>query len=108
MIMRKFVIVLGRHGTHRRQVLAGHKGEIVMFIVISHIESQPVERSVVTVGFLTTVHDVMFSDKVSCHGVDPHSKQGSNTEVGETSKAIKVENDQIKGQTANDIDDFKS
>ena len=71
---------MARNGGRRSRRIGGREGgptwdvgEVMVLVVIPHVEREPVERAVVGVGLLPGLVDEMFCDKMTGHGVHAHA-----------------------------------
>jgi len=55
----------------------------MVLVVISYVETNPVEASVIRVRFLSLDEDVMFRDEVSSDGVQSTSKDDRSSQISE-------------------------
>lgn len=51
----------------------GDIGEIVVFVVIAHVQGEPVQRAIVRVRLLPGLVNEVFGDEMPRHGVHPHA-----------------------------------
>ena len=72
-MVRKRFVVLGGDATHLGEPGAGYVGEVVVLVVVAHVEGEQVESAVVRVRFLTANEGVVFGDEVSGHGMQSHA-----------------------------------
>src|SRR5262249_35663391 len=63
------VIVLRSENAQPRQIIPGNGREIMMFVVVAHVQANTIYRSVVTVGLLVRIVRVMFLDPASANRV---------------------------------------
>ncbi len=79
MALREVVIELRGDSSHFRESPTWHIREIVVFVVISDIPANPIQRTVVRVGLvlrLTSrerIENVVLGDEVASNGVEAHA-----------------------------------
>ena len=106
----------------------------MVFVMVAHIEGQPIEGTIIRVGLLTFLVHIVLGNKMACHGMDAHpwnqwkdrqvhqmprlvtfddssisfslTKDGANDHIEHRLEAPKVVDRGIKAQLGDDIDDF--
>jgi len=106
MIMGYIIIKLWRNSPHLSQILSTNKGEVMVLIVIPYMESEPIQRSVVTISLLFLVHDIMLGDEMTSDGMDSHTQQSSKNEVGNSRKSKEIINDGVESDGGSIIKEF--
>mmetsp|Transcript_35610 Transcript_35610/g.80179 ORF Transcript_35610/g.80179 Transcript_35610/m.80179 type:complete len:246 (-) Transcript_35610:293-1030(-) len=102
--MRHLVIVLVRHASHVRQVLAAYVAEVVVLIVIAHVEREPIQRTIVAVRLLTPVHHVVLRNEMSRDRMEAHAEQCAHDQVHELPESPDVYNRRIECNRARYVD----
>lgn len=67
--------------TYHGQPAAWNAGEVVVLIVVAHIEGEKVERAVVGIGLVALEEHVMLSDEVARDRVKAHAQHGAGQHV---------------------------
>ena len=93
---------LANHG----QLESRDSGKVVMFIVITYIECDKIEPSVVRIRFLALHKSVMLRDKVSSDWVNPHTKQSGSKVKQQGLDAKKVGKGSIKCNGGDIVSEF--
>ena len=89
MIFETFV-EFRRQRSEFRQVVPGDRRQIVMLVVITHVERQPIDRPIITVGLLIRIIRVMFLDPTCAHRMQPDGKEKRKCEIKESRPAAKI------------------
>ena len=75
------VVVLGGQALHLGQAGIRDVGEVVVLVVVAHVEEDEVERSVVRVRGLAAAEEVMLGDEVTSQGVQTQAQQSARHQV---------------------------
>lgn len=73
----KWIVEFGCDATHHGKLESGDARKVMVFVVISDVEGDQVQHSVVGVSFLALLEDVMLGDEMPSDGVDSHAQQSS-------------------------------
>jgi len=79
----------------------------MVFVVISHVESDAVQDSVVRVGFVSFAEHVVLGDEVASHGMRPHGHQRSSHHVHQGLGSASVEHKSVEAELNKNIEDFE-
>jgi len=64
-VVRQLIVELWSQGLQLGEIAPCDVWEIVMLVMVAHVESKHVERTVVGVGFYLACENVMFREEVS-------------------------------------------
>lgn len=101
------VIVLRCHLPHLWQSAPRDIREVVVLIVITHIEGDIIERPIITVRLETFVEHVVLRDEVSSHWMESHSQQGSPSQIEYPLSSKVIKHQEVAGELDNVVDDFQ-
>eukprot|EP00160_Parvularia_atlantis_P010085 Unigene1986_Nuclearia_a/m.6185 Unigene1986_Nuclearia_a/g.6185 ORF Unigene1986_Nuclearia_a/g.6185 Unigene1986_Nuclearia_a/m.6185 type:complete len:385 (+) Unigene1986_Nuclearia_a:121-1275(+) len=102
-VVRQRAVQLGRHGLELRQAGPGDVGEVVVLVVVAHVEREPVERAVVRERLMRACEDVVLADKVPRTRVQRAREERRGEEVQQRAEAEKVVDDGVKGKLNNPV-----
>ncbi len=100
-VTRQVVVEFGCHLLHLGQSVAGYVGEVVVLVVVAHVEGDQIERAVVRVGLVALDEHVVLGDEVAGDGVEAETEQKSEPHVAQRLDAKEVED----GVVEHDLDD---
>ena len=80
--------------------------KIVVFVVIAHIKTNPVEDAVVGIGFLALFKDKVFVDEVACNRMEAIAKEGTQQKIPHSSPTEIIDHQQISYHNNGNIDPF--
>ena len=69
-----------RLSTYQWQVVTGDTGEVVVFHVVTHIEGDPIEGSIVGVSLVALQEHIMLSHKVTRDRVQAQTQEAAASE----------------------------
>jgi hypothetical protein len=96
---RDGVVKLGRELPERRQPRPGHRGEIVVLVVVADVVGEDVERAIVRVRLLVeAVPEVVLGDEVAGERVERAGEEGGEEEVEEGGPAPGADDERVEGE----------
>lgn len=106
MIMWNVIVIFRCHTSNMRQILARHKWEIMMFIVISYMECKPIPWSIVGICLLIGVHDIMLGYEVPRSRMQSHTQQCPEDQICQSSSSCPLVYHGVKCKGCEVIDVF--
>lgn len=67
--------------SHLREPPSRDAGEVVVLVVVAHVEGEQVEGTVVRVGLMALQEHVVLGDEVTRDGMQPHAQHGTSQHV---------------------------
>ena len=71
----QIIVKLRRHGSQFRQIVPWDRRQIVVLIVITHVQRHPIDWPVITERLLVEVVSIMLLNPACPHGVQSNGKQ---------------------------------
>ena len=103
-VVGEVVVVLGGQALDLGQARVGDVGEVVVLVVVAHVEEDKVERAVVGVRGLPPAEQVVLRDEVAGQRVQPQPQQGPGHQVHQRLQAEGGEDDVVEGELADEVD----
>src|SRR5438270_4976565 len=75
----------------------------MVLVVITHVERQPIDRSVITVGLLLRIIRVMFLDPPRSHRVQADGEEKRKHEVKESWPSAEIDHSDVISDSAREI-----
>src|SRR6478609_5490536 len=89
-VIFQIVVKLRRHGAQLRQIVPRDRWQIVVLIVITHVQRHQVDRSIVTERLLVEVVSVMLLNPACPHRVQPNGKQKREHQIKKARPAAEI------------------
>src|SRR5437773_2694602 len=86
-----------------RQIIPGDRREIVMFIMITHVERHPVNRPVIAERFLVRIERVVFLHPARSYRMKADGKEKRTSQIPEAEPAAEIENGETVTEDGKDI-----
>jgi hypothetical protein len=123
-VLGKIIVEFRRDFPDQRQPRSGNGGEVVVLVVVADVPRDCVERAVVGVGFEALGEHVVLGDEVTlkwscqaignrsnnlitCNGMQSHGHQSSSDEISEHFPSETINDDCIKSDLDDEIDEFE-
>ena len=99
-MLRQVIIEFRRDPSQFREATTRNIRKVVVFIVISHIEGECIQGTVIRVGLSAFHEDVMLGDEMSCHRMKAGAKQGTCDQIQQGPPAPKPYNQRVESQAS--------
>ncbi len=99
------IVKLRRHRFQFRQIIPRNRRQIMVLIVIAHVEREKIDRAVITVGLLVRIVCVMLLNPARAHRVEPDRKEKRKHEIKKSGPATKINHRHVVGSRAEKIHD---
>src|SRR5215467_653418 len=97
-----------RHRTQFRQIVPWDRRQIMMLVVIAHVQRRSIDWSVITERLLVKIVSVMLLNPASTHRMQADRKEKREHEVKKTRPAAKINCSYIIGHCTCEIDEEPS
>ncbi len=105
-VTRQVVIELGRNLSHLAESVAGYVGEVVVLVVVAHVEGDQIERAVVRVGLVALDEHVVLGDEVARDGVETEAEHGADEQVENGLRSPEVVHGIVECELNDQVDDL--
>ena len=103
-VILQIVVKLRRHGAQLRQIVPRDRRQIVVLIVITHVQRHQIDRPIVTERLLVEVVSVMLLNPACPHRVQPNGKQKREHQIKKSSPTAEINDCDIVRSCAYKID----
>src|SRR5438270_6108473 len=86
------LVKFGSHGAQLRQIVPWYRWQIMVLIVIAHVQRQPVDRSVITKRLLIKIVRVVLLNPAGTYRVQPDRKEKGEHEIKKASPTAEIDN----------------
>src|SRR6266480_4823191 len=101
----QIIIKFRRHRAQLRQIVPWDRRQIVVLVVITHVQRHPINGSVVAESLLVEIVSVMLLDPPSAHWMQPNREEKCEYEIKKSRPTAKINNSHIVGGRAHKIDE---
>src|ERR1700682_5254252 len=88
-----------------RQVIPGDRREIVVLIMVTHIERHPVDRPVIAERLLVRIERIVLLHPTRAHGMKADGKEKGTSQIPEAGPTAEIKNRNVVGDGAEEIRD---
>src|SRR5207245_9169502 len=74
-VILQVIVKFRRHRAELRQIAPWDRRQIMVLIVITHVQRHAIDRSVITEGLLVEIVSVMLLNQTRAHGMQPNRKE---------------------------------
>src|SRR5206468_8006353 len=99
----QIVIKLRRHRAQLWQIVPWNRGQIVMLVMIAHVQCHPIDRPVIAERLLVEIVRVMLLNPARAHWMQPDRKEEREYEIKEPCPAAEIHNRYIVRRGAREI-----
>src|SRR6478609_8615479 len=89
-VIFQIVVKLRCHGAQLWQIVPRDRRQIVVLIVITHVQRQPIDRPIVAERLLVEIVCVMLLNPACPHGVQPNGKQKREHEIKKSGPTAEI------------------
>src|SRR5205823_8050518 len=87
----QILVKFGSHGAQLRQIIPRYRGQIMMLIVITHVQRQPVNRSIITKRLLVKIVRVVLLNPARAYRVQADRKEKCGHEIKKSSPTAEID-----------------
>jgi hypothetical protein len=91
-VILQIIIKLGGHRAQLRQIVPRDRRQIVMLVVISHVQREEIDRAVITECFLVEIVGVMLLNPTRAHRMQPNREEKREHEIKKSGPPAEVNN----------------
>src|SRR5437868_8152407 len=85
------LVKFGSHGAQLRQVIPRYRRQIMVLIVITHVQRQPVDRSVITKRLLVKIVRVVLLNPAGTYRVQADGEEKCKHEIKKSSPTAEID-----------------
>src|SRR5438132_13197486 len=86
----QIIVKFRRHRAQLRQIVPWDRRQIVVLVVIAHVQRYTIDRSVIAERLLVEIVGVMLLDPTSAHWVQPNGKEKREREIKKSGPTAKI------------------
>src|SRR5215472_19245236 len=97
------IVKFRRQRAQLGQIVPWNRWQIMVFIVITHVETNPIDRPVITIGLLVGIVRVMLLNPTRAYRMKPDGKEERKGEVQQASPAAEIDDTNVIQDSSDQI-----
>src|SRR5262249_26977374 len=102
-VILQIIVKLRRHRSQLRQIVPRNRRQIVMLVVITHVQRHPINRSVIAERLLAEIVSVMLLNPARAYRMQPNGKQKREDEIKKSGPTAEINDRHIISGGAHEI-----